>query len=412
MLKCRTPENGASIYACPQCGEVIMVYHSCKHRFCPKCGQLDINKWANKMVRSMLDIKHHHIVFTVPHKLNNLFRYNEKLLYGLLMRISCKVLTDWFRVKHNLQPGIMCVLHTFGSNLQYHVHTHLVVSAGGLTFDFNELVEFKGNYLVNKNWLVNQFRHEFEGELIKLHENGELNYPPDLEPPYFLSYIKNLNGQKWVAFIGKRPLKNVEDIVGYIARYTRRACISEYKIEKVTADEITIRYKDYKSLTGGDKEIIKRVTYNWEKFLDLLFQHIPHKHFRIVTYSGCYNNRNIKRIPEEFKYQSQNAEANKIESYKDYLLQSGKEKEMKCTFCNVEYILISRAFKPNKMQNLIITESDFNTSTKLHPFFRQELEKEQDFKLLTSEELQSLVSIINQTKQESVTEQATFEKSV
>ena len=34
----------------------------------------------------MLDIKHHHIVFTVPHKLNNLFGYNEKVLYALGIR--------------------------------------------------------------------------------------------------------------------------------------------------------------------------------------------------------------------------------------------------------------------------------------------------------------------------------------
>ncbi len=402
MLKCRTPENGANIYACPKCGEVVTVYHSCKHRFCPQCGQLDINKWANKIVHSMLDTKHHHIVFTVPHKLNNLFRYNEKLLYALLMRICCKVLTDWFREKHNLQPGIMCVLHTFGSNLQYHVHTHLVVSAGGLTLDFNELVEFEGNYLVNKKWLAGQFRHEFEGELIKLHEKGGLNYPPELGPQYFLSYIKNLNDQKWIAFIGKLPLKNVEDIVGYIGRYTRRACISEYKIEKVSADEIKLRYKDYKALTSGDKETTKRVTYNWEMFLDLLFQHIPHKHSRTVTYSGCYNSRNIKRIPEGFKYHGQTAEANKVETYKDYLLQSGKENELKCSFCGVEYLLISREFKPNRMQNLILKGEGL--SDKLHPLLKEGIDSTIGFKELEEVDLQWMVSFVGKTSPEPIIE--------
>jgi len=200
--------------------------------------------------------------------------------------------------------------------------------------------------------------------------------------------------------------------VGYIGRYTRRACVSEYKIEKVTADEITLRYKDYKALTTGDKQVIKRVTYNWVMFLDLLFQHIPHKHFRTVTYSGCYNNRNIKRIPEEFKYHGQNAEANKVETYKDFLLQSGKENELKCSFCGIEYILISSEFKPNRMQNLIIAGTGSNLSDKLHPLLMEGTENNRGFKELTKEDLEWMVSFVNTTNPEPIIEERTVKIAV
>ena len=35
---CRTAALGIDTYACPECGEVREIYHSCKNRFCPSCG--------------------------------------------------------------------------------------------------------------------------------------------------------------------------------------------------------------------------------------------------------------------------------------------------------------------------------------------------------------------------------------
>ena len=41
---CRTAALGIDTYACPDCGEVREISHSCKNRFCPSCGWHDTLK--------------------------------------------------------------------------------------------------------------------------------------------------------------------------------------------------------------------------------------------------------------------------------------------------------------------------------------------------------------------------------
>jgi hypothetical protein len=49
MRVCRTAVLGVKEYACPGCGEVSHVYHSCKNRFCPTCSWKDTMKWAERI---------------------------------------------------------------------------------------------------------------------------------------------------------------------------------------------------------------------------------------------------------------------------------------------------------------------------------------------------------------------------
>ena len=52
ILKCRTGQLGFHAYRCPKCGEVKLVPHSCKSRFCSSCGKITRtikpkNPWPN-----------------------------------------------------------------------------------------------------------------------------------------------------------------------------------------------------------------------------------------------------------------------------------------------------------------------------------------------------------------------------
>lgn len=63
---CRTTALGIDTYACPDCGEVREISHSCKNRFCPSCGWRDTLKWAARMKEKMLRVPHRHVVMTLP----------------------------------------------------------------------------------------------------------------------------------------------------------------------------------------------------------------------------------------------------------------------------------------------------------------------------------------------------------
>lgn len=62
-------------------------------------------------------IAYYHVVFTLPHELNDIIYHNRKLLLGLLFRcVHETLLTLCADPKHmGAKPGIVSVLHTWGS---------------------------------------------------------------------------------------------------------------------------------------------------------------------------------------------------------------------------------------------------------------------------------------------------------
>jgi len=91
---CRTEALGIDHYACPDCGEVTKVHHSCKNRFCPTCSWQDTVKWAERIKNQMLSISHRHVVMTLPHQLNQLIKDNGKELLDNLLRTSADTFKD------------------------------------------------------------------------------------------------------------------------------------------------------------------------------------------------------------------------------------------------------------------------------------------------------------------------------
>jgi len=86
MRVCRTEALGVDYYACPDCGEITKVYHSCKNRFCPTCSWQDTLKWADRIKKQMMSIPHRHTVMTLPHQLNDLIKDNKWELLSALIR--------------------------------------------------------------------------------------------------------------------------------------------------------------------------------------------------------------------------------------------------------------------------------------------------------------------------------------
>src|SRR4030042_3040065 len=101
MRVCRTAVLGIDEYACPECGDITQVYHSCKNRFCPTCSWQDTVRWAEKVKSNMLWIKHRHVVCTLPHSLHPLIKKNQKKLLSALMRASARTFQEWFECKYH-----------------------------------------------------------------------------------------------------------------------------------------------------------------------------------------------------------------------------------------------------------------------------------------------------------------------
>ena len=69
MLACRTAVWGGHVQACPD-GHVERIwYNSCRHRMCPQCAWVRIERWLVKQKARLLACEHDHVLFTIPHEL-------------------------------------------------------------------------------------------------------------------------------------------------------------------------------------------------------------------------------------------------------------------------------------------------------------------------------------------------------
>ena len=118
LATCRTSELGGSAMACSGCGSVHYVLHSCRNRHCPPDNYRDqgIDKelWVEARKQELLPVKYFHVVFTVPHDLLELFRFNREMMYNLLFEKSWETLCLFAKDPKLLgaKPGAIAILHT------------------------------------------------------------------------------------------------------------------------------------------------------------------------------------------------------------------------------------------------------------------------------------------------------------
>lgn len=356
MRVCRTEALGVDHYACPECGEMSQMYHSCKNRFCPTCSWKDTMKWADKLKDEMMDIPHRHVVFTLPHQLNKLIKDNKWQLFDFLFKAASDSIKDWMRNKYGLKPGIISVLHTFGETKEFHCHIHMILSWGGV--DKTHCIEqIKGDY-VNYGFIQKKFRCKFEDRLVGLYDSGALEHGFKSRAD-FLGFLKRTNKNNWRIHL-EASMAIPSEVIRYIGRYSKRACLSEYKITNIEGESITFKYKDYKNLDIYGNPIVRELTLHYTEFFPRLLQHVPLPYFRLVRYYGVYAARSkaiLKRCYKEYLPEPMD---DQIEEECYEMAENPKH----CSTCNVAKIYIYTTFR-NRNHELIYMSRFTPATTKL-----------------------------------------------
>jgi len=82
IKRCRTAALGGHLDECSDCGHRPAIsYNSCRNRHCPKCQGLQKEMWAIQREQELLPASYFHVVFTLPHELNELCLRNPRLMY-------------------------------------------------------------------------------------------------------------------------------------------------------------------------------------------------------------------------------------------------------------------------------------------------------------------------------------------
>ncbi len=350
---CRTEKLGIALFSCPDCGDTRYVGRSCKHRFCSRCGASDTMRWAEQRLSHLLVMKHHHITWTLPKSFRHLSKLNGNFLYNLLFRVSADVIKSWFLVRHGLKVGIINVLHTAGSDLKYHPHIHMIVSRGGQSItDEDDYREVGGDYLCPQKFLGKQFRIKIQQSLIKSYDKGQLKVGKRIESHSdFVSWLYTVKQEQWVVKI-QDALEDPSHIVAYVGRYTKRTCLSEYKI-KEAGELIKFEYKDYKHTPKGEQPRIAIRTMQAVAFLDELLQHVPDKGYQMVRYYGIYNSRYIRDIPDHLRPKIKSSEISfdedydwgEFELFRKVVILSGRSDPLYCEICNRSMVWVGYLLK-------------------------------------------------------------------
>jgi hypothetical protein len=135
LLVCRTAVLGGHIQACAE-GHVERVwYNSCRHRLCPQCAWLQVERWLVRQKARLLACDHYHVIFTMPHELNDLWLANVAAMTQLLFATVHEALDQLLGDEMYLGacPGLIAALHTWSQTLLLHPHLHCLVTGGGLT---------------------------------------------------------------------------------------------------------------------------------------------------------------------------------------------------------------------------------------------------------------------------------------
>jgi Transposase zinc-binding domain len=84
LLACRTAVWGGHIQACPE-GHVERVWdHSCRHRLCPQCSWLQMERWLARQQARLLACAHDHVMCTIPSARHDLWLANVAVMTTLL----------------------------------------------------------------------------------------------------------------------------------------------------------------------------------------------------------------------------------------------------------------------------------------------------------------------------------------
>ena len=227
-------------------------------------------------------------------EVNSIIYSNQKLLYDALYHAASATLNELSKDATYLGAdiGYICILHTWGSAMNYHPHIHTIVLGGGLD-DENKWKETGGNFFLPYGVISKVFRGKYLDELKSLWNDSKLKFHGTAEK-YQNSYrfkelIDKCYEKNWVTYC-KETFNGAQSVINYLGKYTHRIAISNQRIKSMTDTTVTYAIKDYKN-----EGCWKEKTISGEEFIRRFMMHVPPKRFVRIRHYGLLSCRNKRK---------------------------------------------------------------------------------------------------------------------
>ena len=290
IINCKTGAYGANVSICEDCGTVHIHYNSCRNRCCPMCQAVPKEKWMDARREDVLDAPYFHLVFTVPDLLNPVIYSNQKLLYDALYYAASATLRDLTADPKHLgaKAGYIFILHTWGSEMNFHPHIHAILLGGGLTSD-NQWKDNGESFFLPVQIISKVFRGKYLEELKKLWEASKLVFHGTAEKfrnhYAFRELLDACYGTEWVPYC-KKTFHGAQSVIKYLGKYTHRIAVSNHRIIRVDEETVTFSVKDYRN-EGKWKDL----TLSGVEFIRRFLMHVPPKGFVRIRHYGLLCSR-------------------------------------------------------------------------------------------------------------------------
>jgi hypothetical protein len=293
ICECRTHILGGHVTACSSCGHIKVYYNSCGNRHCPQCQGVNKEKWILERAYDLLNVKYFHVVFTLPSELRSICYQNQRLIYNILFGCAWQTLDDFSkdpRQRLMARMGMIAVLHTWTQTLLYHPHIHCIIPAGGLDDGGNwKSSKSSGDFLFYDGAVAKAFRGKFLEQLVTLYKTKKLTLEGKIshlkQYHNFWKLKKKLYETNWVVHT-EDPFKNPDSVIEYLARYTHKIAISNYRIKAIDDDWITFTYLDRANNNKKETMLLSP-----QKFINRFLLHVLPKSFCKIRHYGFLSTR-------------------------------------------------------------------------------------------------------------------------
>jgi hypothetical protein len=329
MLGCGSFENGYAEYQCKKCGEKKKVPFRCRSRFCGSCGKVYIDDRAENMAEKLVQTMHRHMVFTIPEELREYFMRDRELL-SILPKCAAEVIKSWWHdqnKKENYTPGIVGVIHTFGRDLKWNPHVHMLVTDGASGDNTVwKKIKFVPYKMLRKRWqklLLDGLEKEIGKKEFRELKNK--------------LYKENKEG---FYVYGKGEVKSEKAAIQYVGRYTGRPPIAESRILSYDGKQVKFYY-----IRHEDDERVEE-SIDAIEFIKKLIIHIPEEQFKMIRYYGIYA-QHTKERPKLIKMVNEKIKElrHKMRKWRIRIMKSFGYDPLECNKCGSKMTVVDVFYK-------------------------------------------------------------------
>jgi len=187
-LECRTAAKGGRVLRCDECGTHVVAYNACNRRGCPVCSRKNQLNWQIKARERLLNVEHHHLVFSFPESVTQEWLKRPREVVHELLHGVRKVIGKLEKQK-SLTLGSVLVFQSHCRGLAYKAHIHCVMTGGGLdnedhwqplgVLPLEQMTRWLEEVVTgedcDKGWRIHESRHPAGGESVVQYLGQRLN---------------------------------------------------------------------------------------------------------------------------------------------------------------------------------------------------------------------------------------------